>query len=82
MTTGNAANDVWAVGSDTPSGASGSQTLTLNWNGTAWTQVASPNSGSASKLCSTSTTPGAGIVWAVGSSGACCSLNPLVLQNG
>ncbi|MGD0705632.1 MAG: hypothetical protein ABSA02_37835 [Trebonia sp.] len=82
VTTSNAANDVWAVGLYTPAGATGAQTLTLNWNGTAWAQVASPDNGSPSELHSASATPGASIVWAVGSSGTCCTENPLVLQNG
>ncbi|MGA2826318.1 MAG: hypothetical protein ABSF03_09340 [Streptosporangiaceae bacterium] len=33
-------------------------------------------------LDSTSANPGASIVWAVGSSGTCCTANPLVLRNG
>lgn len=82
VTTSNAANDVWAVGYDTPAGATEPQTLTLNWNGTAWSTVASPDNGSVSVLESASTSPGASIVWAVGHSGACCTENPLVLQNG
>ena len=82
VTTSNAADDVWAVGYDTPAGATQAQTLTLNWNGTAWTTVASPDVGSPSVLNSVSTNPGAAIVWAVGDSGASGSFNPLVLQNG
>jgi hypothetical protein len=46
VTTSNAANNVWAVGAETPAGTSVRQTLTLNWNGTAWKVVASPNPGS------------------------------------
>jgi hypothetical protein len=57
-------------------------TLVAQWNGTAWGQVASPNNGSTSILRATSATPGASTVWAVGSSGVCCTENPLVLQNG
>jgi hypothetical protein len=83
VTTSNAANDVWAVGSYVPSGATSAQTLTLNWNGTAWSTVASPDNGSPSVLNSVSTNPGGAIVWAVGHSGSCCTgENPLVLQNG
>ncbi|MGD0560201.1 MAG: hypothetical protein ABSA93_35195 [Streptosporangiaceae bacterium] len=82
VTTSNAANDVWAVGSYTPAGTTETQTLTLNWNGTEWTQVTSPDNGSPSVLLSASTNPGASIVWAVGSSGECCTENPLILQNG
>ena len=40
-------SNVWAVGYDIPSGATQPQTLTQNWNGTAWTTVASPNQGPA-----------------------------------
>jgi hypothetical protein len=76
------ASDVWAVGAYTPSGTTQTQTLTMNWNGTEWTQVASPDNGNPNVLLSTSTIPGASIVWAVGTSGACCTRNPLVLQNG
>jgi hypothetical protein len=82
VTTSNAADDVWAVGYDTPAGATQAQTLTLNWNGTAWATVASPDVGSPSVLNSVSTKPGAAIVWAVGDSGVSGSFNPLVLQNG
>jgi hypothetical protein len=82
VTTSNASNDIWAVGSDTPAGASQPQTLTLNWNGTAWTTVTSPNAGSSDMLSSVATRPGAAIVWAVGDSGSSGSFNPLILQNG
>jgi len=82
VTTSNAANDVWAVGSDTPTGATQAQTLTLNWNGTAWSTVASPDNGSPSVLRSTSASPGTSIIWAIGTSGTCCTENPLILQNG
>jgi hypothetical protein len=83
VTTSNAANDVWAVGTDEPAGATQAQTLTLNWNGTAWVTVASPNASSGfSVLNSVATTPDATIVQAVGDSGASGSTNPLALQNG
>jgi hypothetical protein len=82
VTTSNASSSIWAVGHDTPSGATSAQTLTLNWNGTAWTTVTSPDNGSPSLLNAVSTLPGSSVIWAVGSSGASGSLNPLVLQNG
>jgi hypothetical protein len=82
VTTSNAANDVWAVGADTPAGTSGRQTLTLNWNGTAWHVVSSPNPGSTDGVGAVATNPGAAIVWAVGESGPAGSFNPLVLQHG
>ena len=82
VTTSNAANDVWAVGSFTPAGSIDPQTLTLNWNGTAWSVVASPNPTSFDGLNAVATNPGAAIVWAVGSTGQSGSFNPLILQNG
>ena len=82
VTTSNAASDVWAVGAYTPAGTTETQTLTMNWNGSKWTQVPSPDNGNPNVLLSTSTIPGASIVWAVGTSGECCTENPLILQNG
>jgi hypothetical protein len=73
---------VWAVGYDVPAGASAPQTLTLNWNGSAWSTVTSPDVGSDDELYAVGTTPGAAAVWAVGSSGASGSFNPLALENG
>jgi hypothetical protein len=80
VTTSNAANDVWAVGVTVPAGATGAQTLTLGWNGTAWTTVASPDASRPSVLNSVSTNPGAAIVWAVGESGISGSFNPLAME--
>jgi hypothetical protein len=80
VTTSNAANDVWAVGVTQPTGATEGQTLTLNWNGTAWTTVASPDNGSPSVLNSVSTNPGGAIVWAVGESGISGSFDPLAME--
>jgi hypothetical protein len=81
--TASSATDVWAVGSYTPTGSSTAQTLTLNWNGTAWSTVASPNASTgASILTSVSTTPGGTLVQAVGLSGSSGALNPLAMQNG
>ena len=82
VTTSNAANNVWAVGAETPAGTSVRRTLTLNWNGTAWKVVASPNTGSTDGVGAVATNPGAAIIWAVGESGPAGSFNPLVLQNG
>jgi hypothetical protein len=83
VTTSNASNNVWAVGYYTPAGSSVAQTLTLNWNGNAWSTVASPNGSTGSSvLSSVATTPGAAIVQAVGYTGVYQALNPLVLQNG
>jgi hypothetical protein len=83
VTTSNASNDVWAVGDYIPAGSSVAQTLTLNWNGTTWSTVASPDgSTGASVLLSVATTPGASIVQAVGFTGSSQADNPLSLQNG
>jgi hypothetical protein len=82
VTTSNASNSVWAVGGDTPAGMSAQQTLTLNWSGTTWNVVASPDTGSADGLGAVATNPGAAIVWAVGETGPPGSFNPLVLRHG
>ena len=82
ITTSNAANNVWAVGAFAPAGTTSPQTLTLNWNGTVWSVVASPNPASFDGLNAVATNPGAAIVWAVGSTGQSGSFNPLILQNG
>jgi hypothetical protein len=80
--TASGSSDVWAVGSYLPSGSSSEQTLTLNWNGTAWSTVSSPTASNGSALTSVSTTPGASIVQAVGYTGSNGTWNPLALQNG
>ena len=83
VTTSNAANNVWAVGYDFIPGTFQAQTLTLNWNGTAWTVVPSPSVASTTTLLAgVATTPGASIVQAVGFSGITGSQNPFALQNG
>jgi hypothetical protein len=82
VTTSNASNDVWAVGSTAPAGTDVDQPLILNWNGTAWSAVTSPAISGDASLSGVSTNPGASIVWAVGTTGVCCTENPLVLQNG
>lgn len=82
VTTSNAANNVWAVGTFAPAGSTSTQTLTLNWNGTAWSVVASPSPASLNSLSAVATNPGSAIVWAVGNTGQSGSFNPLILQNG
>jgi hypothetical protein len=83
VTTSNATNDVWAVGSDVPAGGTQAQTLTLNWNGTAWVTVPSADAASGfSVLTGVATTPGAAIVQAVGFSGSSGAENPLAERNG
>lgn len=74
------ASDVWAVGYDTPSGATTPQTLTMNWNGTAWSTVSSPDVGSSSLLAGVSSTAG-GPVWAAGYSGTSGAFNPLIIEH-
>lgn len=72
--------DVWAVGYTAPSGSTGAQTLTMNWNGTAWSTVSSPDVGSSSLLVGVSSTPG-GPIWAAGYSGTSGAFNPLMIQH-
>ena len=74
------ASDVWAVGYDTPSGATTPQTLTMNWNGTAWSTVSSPDVGSSSLLAGVSSTAG-GPVWSAGYSGTSGAFNPLIIEH-
>ena len=59
------AGNAWAVGSYT-SGPAGSKTLILRWNGTKWTQVASPNPGTSNQLNAVRAWS-ASNAWAVGS---------------
>jgi hypothetical protein len=40
-----ASNDVWAVGTQQPTSLTDPHTLTLHWNGSAWSIVPSPNDG-------------------------------------
>jgi hypothetical protein len=70
------------LGQAGPSGGT-AETLTLNWNGTAWVTVPSPSASTGpTVLNSVSTTPGASIVQAVGTSGVSGTNNPFALQNG
>jgi hypothetical protein len=57
-------NDVWAVGLYTNSQTGPDHTLTLHWNGSTWSQVASPNPGANSDLYAV--TGSGNDVWAVG----------------
>jgi hypothetical protein len=61
------AKDVWAVGYYWAP-ANQAHTVILNWNGTAWSQVASPDPGTASNWLDAVTAVSADDVWAVGSS--------------
>ncbi len=84
---GSSSASVWAVGYDTPAGASAAQTLTLFWNGTSWATVPSPNPGSPSQLYSVAVVPGAATTWAVGSYTSTARKTagmtmPLALKNG
>ncbi|HEX9987619.1 MAG TPA: S-layer homology domain-containing protein [Chloroflexia bacterium] len=61
-----AANDIWAVGfSGSIFGAA--QTLTMHWNGSAWSIVPSPNLGAGTDLLERVAAASANDVWAVGS---------------
>ncbi|MGA7730231.1 MAG: S-layer homology domain-containing protein [Chloroflexia bacterium] len=61
------ANDVWAVGHYFISGSY--RTLTMHWNGTDWTIVASPNFGTSNNFLLSVSAAGANDVWAVGYAG-------------
>jgi erythromycin esterase-like protein len=59
--------DAWAVGYDVTSGST-DQTLILHWDGTAWTQVASPSPGTAGTVLEAVAATSSTDAWAVGSS--------------
>src|SRR5207244_3141406 len=61
-----APNDVWAVGGYFADSLGAMRTLTLHWNGSDWTQVASPNVGSDSNALHGITVVSANNIWAVG----------------
>lgn len=60
------ANDVWAVGSyiDTNSGVD--QTLTEQWNGTSWSVISSPDSGTGNNSLNSVAAISASNIWAIG----------------
>lgn len=57
--------DCWAVGGDGDSGNAG-RTLTEHYDGTSWTVVGSPNSGSQANFLTSIACPGSNDCWAVG----------------
>jgi hypothetical protein len=61
-----AANDVWAVGYYGIEASKDQATLTLHWNGAAWTRVPSPNVGPTLSRLDAVTTLAANNAWAVG----------------
>src|SRR5438034_1962059 len=60
------ASDVWIVGSQLTGTASKVHTAAEHWNGTAWTLVATPNSGLGENNLNGVSAVSAGDVWAVG----------------
>src|SRR5262245_47323265 len=60
-------SDVWAVGMFNNTCGQPDRTLTLHWNGSAWSQVASPNAGTSTNLLWGATGSGSD-VWAAGES--------------
>jgi len=65
--TANSPTDVWAVGSTLDFTQGGlEQTMTLQWDGSAWNVVDSPNHGTSSTLLLGASSPGGGVVFAAG----------------
>ena len=61
-------NDVWAVGATLDFTLGGlEQTVTMKWNGVAWTVFDSPNQGTKSTVLLGASSPGGGVVFAAGS---------------
>jgi hypothetical protein len=58
-------NDVWAVGMYNDTGGQPGRTLTLHWNGSAWSQVITPSPGASTNLLNAMTGSG-NDVWAGG----------------
>jgi hypothetical protein len=74
-------NDVWAVGSTLDFTQGGlEQTMTMNWDGSAWAVVASPNQGAGSNLLLGADSPGGGVVFAAGSFQGSTTSRTLVLR--
>ena len=64
------ANDVWAMGfSSTSSNFDTGRGLILHWDGSQWSIVNSPNSGTGTWLFGMARIPGSSTIWAVGSYG-------------
>ncbi len=62
-----ASNDVWAVGQDVNYSVNNSEaTLILHWNGTKWSQVASPNPAPSGGTLQAVSADSSGDAWAVG----------------
>jgi hypothetical protein len=59
--------DAWAVGATLDFTRGGlEQTMTFQWNGSAWSVVSSPNQGASSNLLLGASSPGGGVVFAAG----------------
>lgn len=71
--------DIWAVGNTTNPSTSVDQTLTMHWNGSAWTIISSPNIGTSSNDLHAVAALSSTDVWAVGQDGNAPS-HPLALH--
>ncbi len=60
------ANDVWAVGNYSNSSTGITRNLTMNWNGTNWSLVPTPNAASSTNVLTGVAAISASDVWAVG----------------
>jgi hypothetical protein len=65
-----AADDAWAVGYYRDTGSGVNQTLTLHWNGVAWSLVPSPNTGSENNVLNGVSAVASNDVWTVGRYGS------------
>src|SRR5204862_1571052 len=74
------ANDVWAVGRYQPTAASPEQTLTMHWNGTAWSVVTSPSVGTQQNFLWSVSGSSSNDVWAVGYNGPSNARQTLTLH--
>ena len=77
------ASSAWAAGQYTNNTTGVDDTLILHWNGTAWTQVSSPNAGSLGNVLSGVTATSASNAWAAGDScanAACTFSHTLIVR--
>jgi len=72
--------DAWAAGFAGKPAAGQFATLLLHWNGTAWSQVASPNPGKTDSFLQGVSATASGGAWAVGSYSRGTTLRTLVLK--
>jgi glucose/arabinose dehydrogenase len=73
------ASDVWAVGASRQDQAGPTRTLTMRWNGSRWTTIASPNVATWHNRLNAVHAISASDIWAVGGYDGACGSEPMAL---